>query len=695
VEGAADAIMSQARKRRLPVRWDALVVVVAFLLVLPAQRAGVLAPLELQFDAFRQLLRTHVAFSDELLLVNTDEAFFDAYGSWPLRRVDLARLAVNLDALGARTVALDVLMDFPSSYGEDEPAAALLATVDPVLLVSQGVVEDGELVALQGPVAPLDAVARTGYTNLQSDSFLFETIATARIYPEATALPDGWPYAVQALALHLGVEPRLDGRTLHLGANLAIPLDRDHAFRIDFPSVAPGERSIGDRITLGALPFLDPDALDPEERAELRAWVEDRLVIVGDTSEVSHDYFETPIGTVYGVEIIAAIVDTLLRGAPLQPAGLPWEALAALLLGTAVLLTARMPRPLPRLLVTAGAYLAWAVVAVWLYAAVGVVLSMSYALLAGVVGVLAVNVRFYLDERSQKALIRDAFGQYLSPKVVSELVRDPGKLALGGENREMTAFFSDLAGFSTIAETLGPTELVALLNEYLTLMCEVIADYDGTIDKFEGDAIMGFWGAPIAREDHARLACYAAIDMQKALAGLRERLRADGRPLLFARMGLNSGEMLVGNLGSDQRMDYTVMGDAVNLASRLEGANKFYGTAIMISEGTRTLAGDAVETRELDRIRVVGKREPVTVHELLDRRGLVTGPRAELVDRYGRALAAYRDRRFDDALAGFREALAVDPDDGPSRTYVERCEHYAVAPPGADWDGVWQLDAKG
>ena len=259
----------------------------------------------------------------------------------------------------------------------------------------------------------------------------------------------------------------------------------------------------------------------------------------------------------------------------------------------------------------------------------------------------------------------------------------------------MTAFFSDVASFSTISEQLTPEELVALLNEYLTAMCDIIAETDGTVDKFEGDAIIAFWGAPLSQPDHARLACFAAIDMQNHMVGYRDRLAREGRPALNVRMGLNTGRMLVGNMGSAQRMDYTIMGDAVNLAARLEGANKFYQTYTMISGFTYDQVADDVEARELDLIRVVGKREAVRVYELLDRRGQLEPEKVELLGCYNRGLELYKERRFADAIAAFREALEVSPLDGPSLTYVDRCEDYLEAPPEADWDGVYTLTSKG
>jgi adenylate cyclase len=295
----------------------------------------------------------------------------------------------------------------------------------------------------------------------------------------------------------------------------------------------------------------------------------------------------------------------------------------------------------------------------------------------------------------QKALIRDAFGQYLSPKVVANLVKDPEKLALGGEEREMTAFFSDIAGFSSFSEKMTPTELVNALNDYLTEMCKIIVDYEGTVDKFEGDAIIAFWGAPSIQEDHALQTCYACIDMQKSIKVLSARFVAEGRPKIAVRMGVNTGLMVVGNMGSAQRMDYTIMGDSVNLASRLEGANKAYGSDIMISEMTYEKVRDGVDVRELDTLRVVGKSEPIKVFELLERKGESSELLVKLTVAFELALGHYKQCDYAKALEGFTECVSIMPEDRPSLVYCKRCAAYLENPPADDWDGVFNLTEKG
>ncbi|MBF0212426.1 MAG: adenylate/guanylate cyclase domain-containing protein [Magnetococcales bacterium] len=682
------------------IRYDIIATILLFLLMIPAEYHETFALLEEQTISFRQLLRMSLAkpektsFSKEILLVNTDEKFFEKYGSFPLRRTDLGRIATNLTALGAKVVALDVLMDFPSSYQEDEPTAKALKEAGNVLLVAQADFEQGRFVRLNRATPKLAEVTRNGYTNISSSSAIITSLSRLKIYPDIAQKENGWPYSVMALAMYWGVEPRLENNVLHLGDRLAIPLNQNHELYIDFPQLPEGTRFLS-QTGLSALEFLDIDDLDEDERAELSYWVKDKLVLVGDTSEVSHDWFDTPVGMVYGVEIIADIINTLMKGAPLRPASTRVEIIVMLTLLFGVLLTGTLQHPVKRTLLAAGIIGLYVLGAVMTHVHLDMVLSMSYALVASTFGFLAITIRYYALEMSQKRMIKGAFGQYLSPKVVDILVKDPSKLSLGGEQREMTAFFSDVAGFSSISEKLTPQELVQLLNEYLTAMCDIISRYDGTVDKFEGDAIIAFWGAPLDQPDHAALACCAAVDMNAHMVTMREKLLAEGRPGMSVRMGLNSGPMVVGNMGSKQRMDYTIMGDAVNLAARLEGANKFYASDIMVSGATYEQAKDRVEARPLDVVRVVGKKEPVPIYQLLAHKGALTPEQSRLLGLYLEGLELYRNRDYKTAIARFEAALEVDPTDGPSRTYVERCKEYLVNPPPADWDGVFQFTSKG
>ena len=306
---------------------------------------------------------------------------------------------------------------------------------------------------------------------------------------------------------------------------------------------------------------------------------------------------------------------------------------------------------------------------------------------------LIASVKF-MKEESQKRYIKNAFSRYLAPGVIDQIIDNPDALELGGENRKISIFFSDVAKFSTISEKLTPPQLVALLNEYLSAMTDIILSYNGTIDKYEGDAIMAFYGAPYSFEDHALKCCFAAIDMKRRLREMQETWRKAGKDELYVRMGMNTGDAVVGNMGSQTRMDYTAMGDSVNLASRLEGANKFYSTYAMISESTYEATKDHIEARKLDTIRVVGKTEPIVIYELLGNKGTLPDRMLDMLDKYYNGFDHFQNRDWKKALSFFNQALKVIDDDGPSLTYRERCENFIKKPPTKKWDGVFSLKAK-
>ncbi|MBF0622228.1 MAG: adenylate/guanylate cyclase domain-containing protein [Magnetococcales bacterium] len=687
--------------KNLMKRYDVFLTILFFLLAIPAERFELFSLLEDQTISFRHILRSSygspekTGFTKDIVLVNTDEEFFKDYKSFPLRRTDIGHIVENLSFLGAKVIALDILMDFPSSYNEDPETARNLKEAGNTLLVSQAQFNNGKFVKINYPTTQLDEASRSGYTNIGSTSSIVTTLSRLRVHPEITKLRDGWPFAVTALSMFWDVEPKLEGNTLTFGDKATIQLDQFNEFYIDFPTLMPGTQFLSQSAGITALEFIDMSDLDEDEIDELRYWIEGKLVLIGDTSEVSHDWFDTPVGMVYGVEVIADSIHTLMKGAPLQPASMPVEIIASLSFMIAILISGKIQHPTLRMgaAILGAAIFIGVVTALYIHA--DLVISMSYALLAGLLGFFTINLRLFVKERGQKKMIKGAFGQYLSPKVVDILVKDPTKLSLGGEQREMTAFFSDVAAFSTISEKLTPNELVQLLNKYLTAMCDIIAQQDGTVDKFEGDAIIAFWGAPLDQPDHAIRACHASIDMSNHMVLMREELAKVDGPLMTVRMGLNSGPMVVGNMGSAQRMDYTIMGDAVNLAARLEGANKFFTSGTMISQFTYELAKDEIDCRLLDTVRVVGKKEPITIYQLLERKNQTPSTLADVVEQYNRAMVLYKDMDFVGARDAFKKALDLMPDDGPSTSMIDRCSLFIQDPPPSDWDRVFNLTSKG
>jgi adenylate cyclase len=299
------------------------------------------------------------------------------------------------------------------------------------------------------------------------------------------------------------------------------------------------------------------------------------------------------------------------------------------------------------------------------------------------VGALALN---YWAEGRQKAFIKQAFKHYLSGEVIEKILRDPAHLQLGGEKRELTIMFTDLAGFSTFSERLGPVELTTLLNDYLTEMTDIIMDEGGTLDKYEGDAIIAFWNAPLEQADHAVRACRAALRCQRRLAELREIYEKRTGAALHMRVGLNTGDVVVGNMGSRKRFNYTILGDAANLASRLEGANKAFGTEIMVAESTWRLASETFLGRQLADLRVVGRKTAVAVYELT---GFANDAASSAWDFFAAGLTHFRAGDFAAAQKAFEQL----PDDPAAQHYARRCANLCAHPPEA-WDGVWSLTEK-
>jgi len=316
------------------------------------------------------------------------------------------------------------------------------------------------------------------------------------------------------------------------------------------------------------------------------------------------------------------------------------------------------------------------------------------------IGQLSAAFNRMVEQLRHKERIRETFGRYIDPRVVEGLINQPKLAAAEGQRRVMTVMFCDMKGFTTLSEGMTPQGLVKVMNRYLSTMSEPIRRHGGVIDKYIGDAIMAYWGPPFVEEtDESQFACLAAIEMIKRIDPLRkevtELLGVRVIPTeCDVRIGLATGEALVGSIGSDVMMNYTVMGDTVNLAARLEAANKLYGSRSLIAEATVAKTDETIQFREIDRLMVAGQTTPQAVFELLGRNDELTPKQDLLRTRYADALAAYRAQRWDQARAAFHAVLETVPTDGPSLALLSRIDHLQGHPPGADWDGSWRLENK-
>ncbi len=672
-----------------------------------------------------RLLAKPSAATGQVKLVLLDQASLDWASremgwSWPWPREAYGPLLDYLKRNGARAAVFDVLYTEPSAYGvaDDEALGAAAgrfgAFVGAVFLGHQADqaaswpghakpnpirVEGleawleahpeaaGEVVSA-GAAFPVPELAResawlANVREVPDGDGVFRRAAPFRIF-DGQVLPSlgfaGWLAGRGAGE----VEASLGEGALEVGGR-RIPLDEAGRMILKFrgPS-GTHETYSAAGVIQSELRLLEGGAPPIQDGRVFK----DATVVFGFSAPGLKDLRPSPMGGDYpGPEVYATMLDDLLAGDFLRDA--PGAGVWAWVLGLALVagVCAASARngwqsagaavvliPLPTL----------AGLAAW---QAGVVLPVAGASAGVGLALLGGAVANFVLEGRQKMFIKGAFKHYLSAEVIEQIMRDPGSLKLGGERRELTIFFSDLQGFSTISEKLGPEDLTKLLNDYLSDMTDIILEEGGTLDKYEGDAIIAFWNAPLAQPDHAVRAVRASVRCQKKLAERRAEYEARTGAVLKMRIGLNTGPVVVGNMGSSARFDYTVLGDAANLASRLEGANKALGTYLMIAESTWGQTGGAFPGRELGQLRVVGRKTPVRVYEATGLEGEASGA----VERgFEAALGEAKAGRWGEAAAGF-EALGEEE---AAKTYAAKCRALAGAGSGASWDGIWNLTEK-
>ncbi|MGQ0811688.1 MAG: CHASE2 domain-containing protein [Nitrospiraceae bacterium] len=675
-----------------------------------------LKALDYFFRAFAKPADAH----QDLVLMAIDEASLEAYGRWPWPR-DRHGYAVRfLKDAGVKAVVFDVMFfeadenaeEFDESFaadvraagnvflpilfqGESEPPAAeLLARAQVVVESSTGAGTDAlwSHPGVKFPIAPLAKAARgLGFINLSPDrdgtTRSVPLVGSAEgkefLHLSATVARDLTGAMTLAMAPH----------TFHLGP-ITVPLTADRTMLVNwhgtFDQKTYPAYSIGAalqsfaQLQKGERPLLDPTLF------------KDKIVFIAGTAAGTYDLRVTPLSPyTSGVLIHMAALDNLLSGQFLRPAAhaVSVGAMLALCLGMAWSFMLLQNHVL-KIGLGIGLGVLYYGLAVHAFRGHGLWVDLVFPEGALAVTFAVAATVEYLTEGKQRRQLRSMFDRYMGADIVEEITRHPEQIRLGGEKKELSLLFSDVAGFTTISEQLPPEKLVDLLNLYLTAMTDIILRHRGNVNKYLGDGIMAMFGAPLNDPEHATVACYAALDSQKELAALREKWKADGYPEIIARIGINSGPSVVGNVGSQTRSEYTVMGDSVNLASRLEGANKYYDTLILIGPRTFELAKQRVEAREVDRLRVKGKKEPVVVYELLARKGELPDEKKTVIATYLNGLTSYKQRDFATAKSRFEAALVLDPSDGPSNVYRQRAASYLTTPPPTDWDGVYELTSK-
>lgn len=670
------------------------------------------------YDMAFQMRGTSPLIQSDITIVAIDQETLDSL-SYPFNRIYYADLIRKLNKLGARVIIFDV--DF-SSVGlipeSDSIFYAAIEEADNVIL--SGMISYKHRRGLRDPIAEAKAPSNRvipqgtpwGLVNevKDPDGFtrrycLFLTIGDKaylslglKAFSQLNGLDSTlFKFSSRGDLIYGGLTiPRVDFCSCLL--NYFGPAGTFPTY--SFLSVLRGEYDFED--LLAGLSAEETELLAASGMSDLLAEspFKNKVVFVGASAEdlqdnkfspfFSQEQLKTP-----GVETHANALQMFNDNTFIRTVGFYWTILCTLLLSVIVLVVEKQKHPWLALLSVCVIFVLLLVFNFWLFSEHRYWLHGMPLLLTVGIGYPVNLVHRLIRIQREKARMRGMFAHYLNEKVVKELEADPGKLALGGEVRIMSVLFCDVVGFTSISEKLSPEELVHLLNEYLTEMTNIVLANEGIIDKYGGDLLMAEFGAPIWYENHALNSCYSALQMQERLAEMRWKWRAEGRDELYSRIGINTGEMIVGNMGSEEVFDYTVMGDSVNLASRLEGANKSYRTSIMIGFETWEDVKDRFVTRPLDFLRVKGKTEPETVFELLaEKPEKLSAAKLRALELFEQGIKLYRQGEFEDALIVFRKALGEDPDDGPARVYVDRCEQYIYQPPDEDWDGVWTLTEK-
>ncbi len=649
--------------------------------------------LDLRFNLFPDTS----AVNDSIIIISVDDASLESmnYLGWPWPRQIWSDITSFFYTSGVEVVYFDITFSTSSTFSasEDSVFGAVAALGKTVFITALGREEgqpipDNALINIELPASNLlpFKFASPPVTEIAESA---EYLASPYAYPDDDGIfrqsPLFFPAEngiVPSPALAIAMLFRDDhnlsvqNETL-LWNNSAIPLSENNEIQIRFAGPSGSYRTI---------PIADVFAAMTGDTTNLvPASLGGKIVMIGYTAADLMDLKPTPYSArCPGVEVIANSLDNILSNRHIQTHGKITTLLLTLLLSFAVASAlVFIPKVIPASLTGLFAILVYSGISLLLFKYLNIWLVSVAPLTSGMLTLLGGSIVAYQYATKDKKFLKAAFSQYLSPTIVSQVSKNPEMLRLGGEKKEMTAFFSDIAGFTTISEKLDPQALVKLLNIYLTKMTDVILESGGTVDKFEGDAIIAFWGAPIEYTDHAERAVKSALECQRLHKELNEYLSTISYPELHTRMGLASGTMVVGNMGSDKRFDYTMMGTDVNLASRLEGVNKVYGTPILISDKTRNMLPDNILCRKIDTVMVVGQHTPVMVYE-----PVLQMP--EFAKKYEKGIQLYSKGNFQEALSIFENIT----EDSPSNTMANRCRDFISNGAPANWNGTWVLTSK-
>ena len=582
--------------------------------------------------------------TQKIVIFSIDSESIHSIGAWPWPREVFAKAVNNIKE--AEIIGLDVNISEQSSFGQSDDEKLMEAfkkssapVIMPVQLGKRNKITDE-------PLKILKPYITEAFTNINQDS--------DGVVRKSTSAK----YNFQSFSY-----------LLSHGSPEKTPLN----FYINYS---------GPRGTFLTIPIIDLINNKVPESV-----TKDAIVLIGATADDLHDIFNTPFGPMPGVEIHANIIETIKTQGFRRPLSLPLFIITLAIFNLAAIYLINKVKKflilIPSLftigiiLNTTGALLfSYKILFPNLYLSIGLLLLC----------ILSIVYEFIFQSK-EKRFIQNAFQYYLMPEVIDELIKNPEKISLGGEKKKITILFSDIAGFTNISEKLSPEELTGFMNEYLTAMTDIVMKNRGVVDKYIGDAVMAFWGAPLENKNQACDACVAAKEMLEKLTELNKDWLKRGLPPINIRVGINSGEAVVGNMGSTKRFNYTIIGDEVNFASRLEGINSYYGTKCVVSENvTKETTSANVEFRELDTIRVKGKNEPKKIFELLTEK-----PNPGAIKLFNEGIEAYKKSDWQIAKEKFKEAVLLG--DVPSKTYLERIEYLEKDTP-ENWEGIYDFKSK-
>lgn len=617
-----------------------------------------------------------------IVVVAIDDASINQIGRWPWSRTVHAELIKKIHDAGAKVIGYDVNFPEPSSDQDDHALADAIRSAGNVVLPIElrlGLKNGGNFYNPKQVLAPISllssAAAETGHVDELPDPD--GVVRRAPLFVEAST-DEELPLPIYSFASEVARLAGFENRLTEAPVNGS----KRNSLIINFPG-APHQAFT----TLSAIDIL-------RDRANL-----DRLrgafVFVGATANDLHDDALVPTSygvPMSGVEIHASTLDTLIGQRWLQAIPeLPF-ALALILLSLVIAFVTSRLRARWSVLIVGLSWIAMIVSGFILFDR-GWIMDLVWPTFVLVFVSAAVTLERRVMADRERRELKAAFSRYVSPSVVDSVMKNPEKLKLGGDRKRMTVLFSDIRGFTTISEGLTPEKLVEILNRYLDRMTSIVFQFDGVLDKYIGDAVMAFWNAPLNQPDHALRAVKTAIAMQDALAQMNDEKAFDGHELHIG-LGVNTGDMVVGNVGGETRFDYTVIGDNVNLGSRLESLTKEYGVQIIITEATLGEVKKEILTRRLDKVAVKGKKEPVVIYEVMGLMETVTPKKKKLAKEFEAALDLYFTRQFSATVDACAVLLQTTPNDGPTKLLRERATHFMTMPPDEGWVGTWVYTKK-